>query len=257
LLSGIPTDEDVARWRADLKRLRGAIADLHDKEAKLERLIAAWSGEAVERAGTTVFRRKKGSGDATWIGQVKAIALKNPEGISYDDVREALPEPFASMIEEDPSHKSFYGAMRRLDRSGDVVRHNNHLFTPDGFKKYKADLEAGKREPVDGYDRRSSPMQEALKAFLEAHPWSKPVVIKDALCENPELKPGLTRNSATIYNVLNKLKDRGELLKNEEDGSYALADENEAPNGKTGGASETGEAATSSDDASPLFRVVK
>lgn len=251
----LPTPEDLDAWEEEHARMGVLIKNLTEKREQLGKLIqvgaAIYGGkEVARRANTGRGRSRKGS----WLNAIAEIVKANPTGISYDRVREALPEPFASMIVKDPHTKSFYGAMRRLDEEGTVVRYRSHLFTPEGHLIHLERVANGEIPDVEGHDYRGSPMSDALKAFLLEHPRSSAATIKRHLIARPEFL-SLKRNTSAIYNVLKRLKDRDEIA-HHEDGTYSLVSENEAPDGSATGASETGEGATSPIESQPTLRLI-
>lgn len=260
----LPSADDLRRWEEEHARMGNAIKELTAKRDQLAELIKVGAlihggNEALKRGygnGNTGKIRARHDGRGTWMSAILEIAERNPDGVSYDAVRDQMPEPFASRLAKNPNAKSFYGAMGKLEVAERVMRHKGHLFTPSGFQEHMRKVRAGEIDDVEGHDPRGSPMTDALKAYLAEHPRTTAKAIKSHLCEIPEFAKGLKRNTSSIYNVLKKLRDREEII-HHEDGSYSLVDEIEAPFGIADGASEEEEAPTSSIETSPLFRVVK
>jgi hypothetical protein len=255
----LPTREDLRRWEEEHARMGRAIHELNKKREQLGEMIkiAASIHGGPEAAGRGVGGANNGPLRAgTWMSAIHEIVERHPGGAPYELIRNELPEPFASKLSRDPSAKSFYGAMGKLEDAGLVVRHKTHLFLKGDFEEHMRKVEAGEIPDVEGRNYRGSPMADAVKAFLLENPRSKATVIRDHLCKVPEFRKSLRRNTSTIYNLLKKLKDREELI-HHEDGTYSLMEENEASSSDATDASEAGEGATSPNETQPPLRVVR
>jgi len=250
----LPGAEDIRRWQAEHKKIEDAIRQLHEKRLYLERLIAVARGESL--APSNARRADGRMMPGSWMDEISNIAKENAEGISYSDLKDALPGALAEVLKKNSNHKPFYGALRRLERDEVIVRHMNHVFTPAGYKRYLDKVQAGERHPVRGHDPRYSPMADEVKRFLAENGPSRATAMRDHLAALPQFRLSM-RNSSSIYNILKRLVEREELVHDEEASVYALPGHEKAPNGPAAGASQAEEASTSSDDATPLFRVVK
>jgi hypothetical protein len=244
----LPTPEDLERWEEEHARMGAAIKELTEKREQLGKLIQVaaeiYGGKEAIRRGVGGTDKRRGPQKGTWMSAIMEIAKDHPNGISYDDLRKALPEPFASTIVKDPHAKAFYGAMRRLENEMKVaVRHKSHFFTLEAFETYQKRAALGEIAEVRGRDTRGSPLIDELKRFLADNPRSGSGSIKNHLIRFPAFRTSILRNSSAIYNVLKRLKDREEIVRHE-DGSYSLALENGAPDGDAAGAPEDGRAAT-------------
>ena len=94
-----------------------AIVELESKRAKLARIIAAARGEASPATSAIPKRKRDGSYKAgTWIDVIASVVKDNPEGISYDSLREKVPGELGEKLRENPSLKAFYTSLRRLER---------------------------------------------------------------------------------------------------------------------------------------------
>ena len=246
----LPTADDLAQWEEEHARMGSAIRDLTEKRRQIGELIrvaAAIHGgtEAKKRGiGNANIGKTRGLVKGSWMSTILEIANRNPEGFSYDQIRAKMPEPFASKLAQEPHAKSFYGAMLKLEEAKKAVRHKNHLFTLDGFQRYRQKVESGEVDEVPGRDPRGSPMADELKAYLAQNPHAATKAIKAHLVQFPDFRTGLTRNSSAIYNLIKKLRDREEIVQHE-DNSYSLLDGNEAPDGQSAGASFAGEVTAS------------
>ena len=266
LLAGLPTADDVRRWERASDELGAEIEQLRAKKATVDQLVARakqiFSGIGEDTPVVTEpppIVDKVSSGErlpkGIWTGTIYDIIRAHDGGISYEEIKEALPEGLREEIEKGNT-KGFYGSLRRLERDKKVVRFNSHAFTPEVFERFK-ETPGYESLAKKGSAKRGSPMSDEIKNFLASHGASKALAIKEHLCKEPEFRTPLKRNSSALYNVLKRLVDRDELIHDKENSLYSLARENEAPNGIADGASETGEVGASSSDASPLFRVVK
>jgi hypothetical protein len=240
LFGSLPTAADLQRWEEDRERMTATITDLVQQRENLTRMIdlarsfvepnllrptAAAKAEAADLKRSRSGRASKGS----WTEALLSIAKANPDGISYDDAKIQLPAAFREIISRDPNCKSFYGALRRLDaEDGLIVRHNAHIFTPDGFRRYKKDVESGKRAAVVALASGGSPAGEEIINFLRAHGPHRAPIIKQHLAQFPDFE-AVQRNSSQIYNILKSLKGKGDILHDEATGLYSVAQANEPP----------------------------
>lgn len=246
----LPGPDEIRRWEEERDRISEAIRELNEKRAYIERLISAARGEPHTTGSSRRVDGKMKPG--TWMHTIAQIVFRNPEGLSYDELREQIPGDFGEAIRKNPSLKAFYGALRRLERDEVIVRHRNHAFTPAGYKRYRDKIERGELEEVKGHDYRQSPMADAIKEFLAYNGPSKVVSLRSYLSSKPQFSDSM-RNQSAIYNVLKRLVERDELIHNEANATFALAGNEKAPNAPHVGASQEEEVATSSNDTSSLF----
>ena len=254
LFGSLPTAADLQRWEEDRERMTSTITELVQQRENLTRMIdlargfvephllrttAASKAEAADLKRTPSGRVAKGS----WVGALLNIAKANPNGLSYDDARVQLPAAYREILHRDPNCKSFYGALRRLEVDGSIVRHNGHIFTPEGFKRYKKDVKDGRRSEVMALSSGGSIAGEAIISFLRMHGPSRAPIIKRHLAQFPELD-AIQRNSSQIYNILKSLKDKGDILHDETKGLYSVVQANEPPAELPLGGSEAGGAPT-------------
>lgn len=237
LFSSLPTAEDLRRWEAERERMNAAITDLVTKRENLTRMIdlarsfvepnrlkpsASSIAEAAELKRTPSGKVVKGS----WMTALANVAKAHPDGISYEEVRLQLPAAFREVLARDSNSKSFYGAMRRLEVDGHIVRHNGHIFTPAGYKKHQRAVDAGKIADVTAGGKPVSAVDPVLFAFLREHGPQRASVIRSHLITHPEFD-ALRRNESQLYNVLKRLKDRGEINHDEATGLYSVVGESE------------------------------
>lgn len=240
MFGSLPTAADLQRWEEDRERMTATITELVQQRENLTRMIDLARGfvepkllrpTAAARAEAADLRRGK-SGRAFWGSWTDAIATivrANPDGISFDDIRVQLPAAFREVLSRNPDHKSFYGALRRLDaEAGVIVRHNAHAFTPEGFKRYQKDVAAGRRSEVVALSSGGSLAGEEIVNFLRMHGPHRAPVIKEHLAQFPDFD-AVQRNSSQIYNILKALKAKGVVQHDETTGLYSVHNENGPP----------------------------
>lgn len=177
-----------------------------------------------------------------WTTTIKKLIDKAGRPVVYSELREMLMDtPLAEKLRE--TEKSFYGAIGRLAHSGKIVREDGYLFAPSVYRKYKADLAAGTVEPLQKEHRpgHASPAADHIKSYLRTRPLhgaTSAEIIEHLL--TTDVGESVERNRTFAYNVLSRLRQRGELIKS---GSYyRLPDQNdEAPD--DAGASTVGSVA--------------
>lgn len=264
LFQSLPGPEDVRRWEEECVRMDEAIADLTARRNRVGQLIAfarhlfeqgnasealkkieevASEAEAASKApaASKTAKRPRARGKETWRAAIEVIVKAHPEGISYDKIKQMVPEKLKKQLEEFPEAKGFYTALRKLDEAKVIVRRNGVAFTRKGYAAYQEKLAKGETEDITVI-RRESPMAEAIKAFLRGSGPSKGTAIRAFLMGVPELAGPVLRNSSAMYNVLLRLKERGEILHDVDAATYSVPQENGAP--ANAGAPDTGRAAT-------------
>lgn len=240
LFGSLPTAADLQRWEEDRERMTATITDLVQQRENLTRMIelarsfveprllrptAAAKAEAAALKRTPTGRAIRGS----WTDAVLNVVRANPEGVSYEDIKIQLPAAFREVLSRNPEHKSFYGALRRLDAElGLVVRHNSHAFTPDGFRRYQKDVVAGRRPEVVAYNGGGSVIGDEIVSFLRMNGPHRAPIIKQHLAQFAQFE-AVQRNSSQIYNVLKSLKGKGDIEHDETTGLYAVPNANEPP----------------------------
>lgn len=271
LLAGLPSADDVGKWEELSRRLGQEISDLTERKRRVDQLIEGAKrifGAEVTALPPVVDQIQEGDETAppplratvqrvvrgTWTTAILQVAQEHPMGVSYDDVRDALPQSLKDQVARG-NNKAFYGSMRRLEEDGLVVRFNSHLFTTEGFEAFKktAAYDSLSRK---GSARRGSPISDATKQFLAENGPSKALAIKEHLCKIPEFRGPIKRNSSALYNILKRLVDRDEIIHDKENSLFFLPNENEAPSGYAAGASETGEVAASPIENQPSLRLI-
>ena len=155
-------------------------------------------------------RVKKGT--PTWGTEIISIVKKHGY-ISYGDLRDILAAgPMGPQLAQ--SEKGFYGALRRANVNRDIIRFNSYAFTPDAFETYKDEVERGIRSELKPHIRRGNgkTIPDRVLDSLGSHPVQ---LTAKEICDNLGLA-----NIGTLYNVLKKLNDSGQISRDTSNGTY-------------------------------------
>ncbi|HEU0098079.1 MAG TPA: hypothetical protein VFQ67_04815 [Allosphingosinicella sp.] len=242
LFSALPSMDDVRRWEEECARIDAVMKDMAARRQRFGKMVQLAKelldpeaqpstldeGEEAEEAERDLPSPKitRNRGKQSWRTAVGVIVRANPEGITYDNIKEQAPPHLKQQLERFPDGKGFYSALRRLEQDGHIVRHNGMAFTKKGYAKYKAKVEAG--EAVVVTPRRASPMAGAIKQYLSEHGPATGAAIQAYLIRFPEFAGPVLKNNSAMYNVLLRLKARNEILHDGEAGTYSLAQDNGA-----------------------------
>ena len=270
LLASLPTADDVGRWEDLSSQLGVEIAELSEKKRRIDQLIERaklifaphegpqYTEVATPSAVESVAEPDKKAADrmpkGSWMNALHDIARAHPKGIPYDEAKEALPSTLKEQLARGNT-KAFYGALRRLERDGYLIRFNSHFFTPEGFEEFRNTPEFESLERK-GSAKRGSPISDEIKAYLAQRGPSKALAIKEHLCAIPEFRGPLKRNKSALYNVLKNLVDREELTHDRDNALFSLSNVTEAPNGDAVGASGAGEVGASPTDSQSTLRLI-
>lgn len=244
LFSALPGMEEVRRWEEECARIDGVMADLATKREQYRKMIqsakdlldpqghdarkpaTASDSVVAEAPAPALPKKKRNRREHTWRSAIAVIVKANPEGIAYDKIKEQVPAHLKEQLIQFPEAKGFYAALSKLDKEGVIVRQNSMAFTKRGYAKYKAKVDSG--EIVKMNPRRESPMADVIKQFLRDQGSSKGAAIRAHLIQFPEFAGPVLKNNSAMYNVLLRLKERGEILHDEEAATYSIAQENGA-----------------------------
>ena len=271
LFSSLPGPDELRRWEEECARIDAAINDLRAKRERFGQMIELARclmppviEEAIAPVDETITPErssephlKKGGRrprEKTWKMAVEVIVKANPDGISYDKIKELIPAHLKEQLERFPAGKGFYAALARLEKDGVIVRRNGRAFTKRGYARYLELVAAG--EVVAPNRRRGSPMEDAIKQFLRDNGPSKGVALRAYLIGFDEFAGPVIKNSSAMYNVLLRLKKSGEILHDEEAATYSIGQETGAPVAKPTSAPEAGEAVTSPIESQPTLRLI-
>lgn len=270
LFNFAPGMAEIRQMEEECAKIDEAIADLQARRQRYGQLIelaltlvneppapAAAPAEPVDKPKVQPRLKKGGSRrrEQTWKAAVEVIVKAHPEGITYDRIKELVPDSLKSQLVQFPEAKGFYTALRKLEAQKVVLRHKGAAFTPKGYEAYRQKLVAGLISEI-ATGRRGSPIEDAVMTFLKKEGPSKAPAIRANLITYEGFGPSVLRNSSAMYNVLKRLVDRGEIAHDIEAAVYRLPNENEAPAAEPLGASETGEVTASPIDSQPTLRLI-
>jgi len=230
--------EHFAQMIRSAKGLKQGVAEAEKPESQpvttppTEAKVApAEKRKAVAKPAPKPGRRKKRAakrGGTTWRSAIEVIVKANPDGISYDRIKELVPEKLKEQMAQFPETKGFYAALSRLEKEKKIVKLNSMAFTKRGFASYQARVAAGEVAEMPSR-RRGSVIEDAIKEFLRDNGPSKGSAMRAHLIQFPDFGPSVLKNSSAMYNVLLRLTKSGELLHDEEAATYSIAQENGAP----------------------------
>lgn len=242
--SNLVSLSEVRRWEEECARIDQQIAELTAKRQKFGQLIELAKEFAEPTAPSREIQPLALTGDKsaspprlakggrrrredTWKHAIEVIVKAHPEGISYEKIKELVPERLKKQLEHFPAGKGLYTALKKLEDAKVIVRKNGVAFTQKGYVDYKKKVAAGEAEDISN-KRRGSPIEDAIKQFLRDHGPSKGAEIRAHLIRFEEFGPAVLRNSSAMYNVLLRLKGRGEVWHDEDASTYSLAQDNGA-----------------------------
>jgi hypothetical protein len=253
---------DVRRWEEECVRLDAEIAARQARREKFAQMIAlarevaaeatavyAVAPEAAENstadpAAEAPPRLKHGGSrrrEDTWKYALEVLVKAHPEGISYDRLKEQVPPKLKEQLKAFPAAKGFHKALRVLHDEKVIVRDKGIAFPKKAYDKYLAQVKAGRAKPIET-PKRESPIADAVLEFLRKNGPAKGAAIRAHLVQFPGFGPSVLRNSSALYNVLLRLKERGEIVHDAEAATYSIAQENGAP--AEASAPDAGRAAT-------------
>lgn len=127
------------------------------------------------------------------------------------------------------SDKGYYHTIRRLALRNEITKAHGRFFITSGLKQYEADLESGVASSFEQPIVRRSPMAEHILEFVAASRGGVRArdILGHVLLDERFVGP-VKRNNSAAYNVLARLLNRGQLVRNGS-GFYVLPEKNEAP----------------------------
>lgn len=278
--------EQLHRWQRERERLVSLIDEMQKRRSAIDRLIEAAmpfmgamakeggrapsqplapsaSGEAAEQKGGTHEPTDKAP-RGVWTATIRDALARAPEGMTFGELKDEIQNgPLGERLAQ--TSKSFYGAIGKLESRGVIAKHRGWLFTAETLDQFLKDVAAGKvadKEPLDV--GRGSPMQDVVIELVRS---AQPKGIKSsevvaALRNHPEFGASVIRNATAGYNIISRLLNRGELMKEgrvlrvapkgagrsaremtkDENGILRLPQNETEPHTHEGGGSDAGEA---------------
>mgnify|MGYP003676012010 CR=1 FL=1 len=285
--------EQLHRWQHERERLASLIDEMQKRRSAIDRLIEAAmpfmgamaqegaqhvrdivaearahpqplapssSGAAVEQKGEAHESPDKAP-RGVWTATIRDALSRAPEGMTFGELKDEIQNgPLGDRLAQ--TSKSFYGAIGKLESRGVIAKHRGWLFTAETLDQFLKDVAAGKvadKEPLDV--GRGSPMQDVVIELVRS---AQPEGIKSsevvaALRNHPEFGASVIRNATAGYNIISRLLNRGELMKEgrvlriapkgadrsareltkDENGTLRLPQDENEPHAREGGGSDT------------------
>lgn len=265
----MPTAAEVARWQASLVHVRARIKGLSAKESQLVALIAAAgpmpeeppepaarqpkaprirpakkakkgkrgrpkkAKAAIEEAPQLPLKRGKQKNPGTWTSVIHTILTNIGRGLVHSELRaEVAKTELAERLAK--SDKGFYGGIAKLVAQDPpaLVKYKGRLFAPATYRKFKADVDAGRVEDLEDIPHigNASPFRDAIlelmKSYFTAGATSAEII--EELKKNPALISTIIRHPTHTYNVLARMVEHDELLKWKDTGKYVLGAKQQA-----------------------------
>ena len=225
---GLPTAEDLRQWRKERDRLAAEEHDIKRRKAQLDKLIdagKAFVGEGrrdvskAQRAAPALSKtaevpkidRKTGK---SWTETMKEIAQSAERALTYQELKEEVGKThLGKRLRE--TEAAFYGAIGKLSEKEEIVRYKGHVFSPEAYARFSADLKAGKipdiKEPRGSH---RSPIRDAIFKLLENYPRGRTTAqIIEVLQKNPDTVEAVKKNKTPVYNLLSRLTKRRDIMK--------------------------------------------
>lgn len=209
--------EDLLR---DIDELIDGVLDNDD-----ENLVGVHAVKKPHGANTNKVapRVEKGS----WTSTIKKLTYDADRPLKYDELRDMIMETdLAPKMQK--TDKSFYGAIGRLANNKEVVKKSGYVFSPSAYEKYRADLAAGRvQELPKAHPGQASPTADEIFAYLRNREYGATSAEIIEHLRSTDLRDQIEKNKTFAYNVLSRLKARGELVK--EGTHYCLPQNIEGP----------------------------
>jgi len=214
---------------ARIAEIRRALAE-EEETLKAMRTLEAKGYKVVsgERAAPVAYRKRvvratprlkskrvsvrKGNGDLfahariTWSNEMRRVLAGLTEGISYSDLLSEIAKGELG-AHRSKGDKGFYQAIKRLTKSGEIVKSKGLIYPAKVAEEFKA---RGMELPARGVDRGGS--RTIIRAILAKHPngLSGPQ-IQEAAAQHPDAPPSIRAHKHYVYNILGQMKKAGEI----------------------------------------------
>jgi hypothetical protein len=136
--------------------------------------------------------------------------------LANDEVKAVIRRtPLGNQLNQRETGRRYYNTISLLARKGIIVNHNRRVYSPEAYKRFIDQVEAGLVEDdVPVAKGHFSPMGEAILELAAKH--TEGLSRYDLIAEldkNPLFSESLAKHQSFIYNVLAKLLKRGQLEK--------------------------------------------
>ena len=253
---------EIARWQEECAEIDRDIENALKRKSEIQKRIDAAQLLAPSLFIMAQTPTAKGRGQAkvrkgllTWPHIIEEAVRNSGVGIRQRDLLENIRAGHHGK-RLTAGESGYYNAIQKVLGRGIVIKRGEWLMTPAQDAEYLRKLAAGEIEDYSDVEEYGSPSAAEAVRFVTANPGAKSLEIINQIWTVQEAAGEPQQSKTSLYNVLKRLIEQKKLEKDDEGGFHPFK-ENEAPNGEPAEASETEEGATSSDDVSPLFRVVK
>jgi hypothetical protein len=213
------TASDLAKWRSRLSSIEAEISALRAEQARLEEMVAL-ANKLASLMGVPIVQTQDNVGDKKadegsngsrrFTITTKVLELINAAGKStISDLRSALSE-FVPEDQRSEGDKGFYHAIRRLAARGEIVKAGLWCLSKEYADSHRGEIPRLKN---DTYSGRPSPLADAIKEFLEKNQGVRGAEVIAYLETHDEFGESIRRNATGGYNVLSRLRKRGEIVK--------------------------------------------
>jgi len=225
--------ESLRRQEAELAQRRNAFAALVDQGRRfLEMLKAAPLQTVSEAAPEGKPERASESGppakelpfpiiqsqliiseDTSFVTAVRGIVNGASGRLAPWEIKERIAAtPLRQKLEA--SDKGFYNAISRLVEREEIKRHNGWLLSIQNYAAYMAAIQSGEvKDTAAVQPNRSSPMGDAILAFVNARKGVTSRDIIDHLMADAEFAAALSPHRTGAFNIIARLVRRHQILK--------------------------------------------
>jgi hypothetical protein len=198
-------DHRESHYRAFLDQQSGKVVHLQRQ--------ASPSDKNSEQEMTAIKRRGRA---ALWRAEISKIVLRSDHGLANDEVKAELRKTaLSSYLDTRRSTREYYLAVTKLQEKEVIIYHNSMAFSPEAFKRFQRDVEAGivedKRPIAQGH---YSPMGEAIvELATRSGVGLRRYDLTAELNKDPMFAEPLAKHPSVFYNTVSHLIKRGRLEK--------------------------------------------
>lgn len=231
--------EQIPFWESQLlkqaeiiekaERERERLKEMIDASMKLAQLAGVkpeGAGRQLHPLTRTRIGEARGRREVTWMTEIMRVLSEEARGASYEDLRAGIElGPLSERLAQ--SDKGLYGGVAKLEAAGELSKYKGRLFTTGLFADFQQKVLAGEMEDISEVEKaRPSPMGDAILYFINANPGAASRDVVEHLRAMQEFEAVVNKNKTSAYNVLTRLVERRQLLK--QDGSYYIAKNDES-----------------------------
>ncbi|TGS45201.1 MULTISPECIES: hypothetical protein [unclassified Mesorhizobium] len=153
----------------------------------------------------------------TWAGEVLRTLASFPNGATSGELLEVIQKgPFGERATKNPP--GIYNTATKLERTGEVKRHNGRLFLPANFDRFMERVRAGEVEDYKGSGAAAETIGDMLVKIIASSDGLEAGEIVKKMGEQDVLP-------ASVYNNLSKIVQKGRVRR---EGKIYLPLKNEA-----------------------------